>query len=513
MQHRIRPLPILPLIALGLPASAAGQRPVLWDSLPPGRYDAGFRRIWRLDDSRVWQRSPSLATATGPIARPIRVDVWYPARCGGRRPASFGSYVAPPAPSEGFKDMTGLLGAYDLQSYRNLAGDPSAYDALMAVATGVCMDAPPAGGRHPLVLYSAGWYSRSPDNTVLAEFLASHGYVVATVPQLNPGLWTSNFRSTPAAVETQVRDVEFAFGVVLQEPEVDRTRVATMGYSKGGDVALVLQGRNPLIRAVVGLDPSFALGSGEDLVSSPYFGIDRNRVPILVIRRPGGEDALHLPRALDSLALAQRLLVEVPGADHGTFGDDPALLAYLRAGASAGVTAHTTVARVVLAFLDTVLGPGSPRVTPAGLDAWVGNRAQALFQDAAPVPDTDGWEHVLQTRGLAAAVHHATDLGRQFPTLTIVEERSINALGYRRLREGHAAQAVDLFRLNAQTHPTSANAFDSLADGCVALGDDTCVVAAYRDLLRTLPSDTSLPSEVKDRMRERAQKALQDGGL
>jgi hypothetical protein len=210
--------------------------------------------------------------------------------------------------------------------------------------------------------------------------------------------------------------------------------------------------------------------------------------------------------------LAQRLLVEVPGADHGTFGDDPALRLYLGAGSASGPTAHTTVARVVLSFFDTVLGREPARVTAAQLEAWVGPRARALFKDAAPVPDTDGWERLLQARGLAQTVEHAAQLQRQFPNLTIVEERNVNALGYRRLREGRTAQAVDLFRLNSLTHPASANAFDSLADGCLALGDDECVAAAYGDLLRALPRDASLPPAVKHRMRERAEKALHDGG-
>lgn len=333
---------------------AYAQRPPLWGPLESGPYAVGFRHIWTLDESRVWARSEALDSAAGTVARPIRIDVWYPARCENREPMPLGTYLEVDAPPDGFEDAAQLLEGWDERSYRRLTGSDDLYATLMATATGACWEPPPASGRFPLILYSAGWYNRSPDNTVIAEYLAAHGFVVATVPQLNPGLWTSDFRTHPAAVETQMRDLEVALGIVLHEPYVDRTRVAAVGYSKGGDVALLLQGRNGLIDAVVGLDPSFALSEGEEVIASPYFDIDRNRVPILVLRRPAADDPPP-QQVLDSLAFTQRLLVVIPGSDHGSFGDDPPLLAQLGKGSPAASAAHATTAGIVLRFLQYVL--------------------------------------------------------------------------------------------------------------------------------------------------------------
>ncbi|MFW6202180.1 MAG: hypothetical protein ACOC8B_06360, partial [Gemmatimonadota bacterium] len=354
--------PALAIAIVAVVAACAGPQRVtaqespFWTALSPGEYDTGFRRVWTLDVTRVWPRSPALDSLGGTIARPVRVDVWYPARCGdaGRMPVR--DYVEIDPPDSRYDDMVSVLHAWDDYSYRGLAGDSAGFERLMAAPTAACRDASPAGGRFPLVVYSAGWFNRSPDNTILAEFLASHGFVVAAVPQLNPGLWTYDFRSDPASIENQIRDLEVALSRLIGAADVDRRRIAAMGYSTGGDVALLLQGRNPHVDAVVGLDASWTIGSVDDVLSSPYFGPERNRAPILALRRPtdGGVDGPNVP--LDSLATTPRLIVEVPGGEHGTFSDDPAQRHYLGTGPGEHVASHAAVARAVLDFLNAPIG-------------------------------------------------------------------------------------------------------------------------------------------------------------
>jgi predicted dienelactone hydrolase len=265
------------------------------------------------------------------------------------------SYVFPEPPSEEFKDLVFLTSRWDEYSYRGLTGkDSTAFDRLMSTNTAVCSNAAIAAGRFPLVLYSAGWFNRAPDNAILAEFLTSHGFVVASVPQLNPGLWTYNFQSDATSVENQIRDLEVALGVLVQESFVDRRRIATMGYSTGGDVALLLQARNPLIDAVVGLDASWTLGPDNDVQSPHGFTTEQHRVPILAARRPPQGGAGY-NSVLDALTAAPRVVVEIPGADHGSFSDDPAERNLLGAGTAEHRATHAVVAEAVVAFLREAL--------------------------------------------------------------------------------------------------------------------------------------------------------------
>ncbi len=356
MSRRLMSLVPLALIAAVLtpPFDAQAQERPLWGDLEPGEHGVGFRRLWDVDRTRIWPRSPAVDSLEGNIARPIRVDIWYPAECTGTQPMSLGNYLNMDSPSPAFDDLVFLTHRWDEYSYRSLAEDSTSYDRLLSTETAACLEATASLGRFPIILYSAGWFNRAPDNTIVAEYLASHGFVVATVPQLNPGLWTFDFRSDAPSIENQMRDLEVALAVLIDEPFVDRTRIAVMGYSTGGDVALLLQGRNPLVDAVVGLDASWSLGPENDVAGSPFFVPAQHDVPILVVRRPT-EDRTEPDTVLDSLTVAPRVVVVVPGSDHGSFSDDPAQRRLLGNGPDKHEELHAEVARVVLRFLRTTL--------------------------------------------------------------------------------------------------------------------------------------------------------------
>ncbi len=352
------------LILLSGPGATA-EEPPLWNGLEAGDHDVGFRRLWELDGTRVWPRSPHLDSLEGQVARPIRVDIWYPAKCEPREPMPHSAYVSMEAPSPPFEDLVFLTRRWDNYSYKGLADGDEALERLMSTPTAACANAPAAPGRFPLAVYSAGWYNRTPDNSVLAEYLASHGFVVAAVPQLNPGLWTYDFRSDAGSVENQVRDVEVALGVLVSEPSVDRRRVAAIGYSTGGDVAMMLQSRNSLIDAVVGLDASWTLGPENNLASWPSLAPENCRVPILAARRPTeGRDGVD--DILDRLESAERFVVEIPGANHGSFSDDANQMFFLGKATAEYRATHSQAAFVVLEFLNRALG-GEDVFDSAGL--------------------------------------------------------------------------------------------------------------------------------------------------
>lgn len=342
------------VLAVALPHGVRAQAPTLWHGLSPGRWEVGFERVWDLDQTRVWPRSPALDSLEGSVAWPVRVDVWYPTDgCAPQRRVPFRVYLERNSPSPDFDDLVFLTHRWDEYSFRGLAGDSASFERLMEAGTAACLEASPATGPFPLVVYSGGWFNRSPDNTVLAEYLASHGFVVAAVPQSGSGLWTFEFASTPTAVEHQIRDLELALAVVADRPEVDRRSIAAMGYSTGGDVALLLQGRNRLVDAVVGLDASWSLGAGNDVAGSLFFALERHDVPVLAARRP--VDDPEASAILDSLTFAPRVLVEIPNGDHGTFSDDPAQRGLLGTDTQAHVATHAAMAQTVLTFLQEAL--------------------------------------------------------------------------------------------------------------------------------------------------------------
>jgi predicted alpha/beta superfamily hydrolase len=75
---------------------------------------------------------------------------------------------------------------------------------------------------------------------------------------------------------------------------------------------------------------------------------------------------------------------------------------------------------------------------------------------------------------------HFAKLGEQLGVPLGPPERIVNELGYQYLRTGRSELALAAFRFNAEQHPQSADAWDSLAKGLQRRGEVTEALAAYR---------------------------------
>jgi tetratricopeptide (TPR) repeat protein len=65
----------------------------------------------------------------------------------------------------------------------------------------------------------------------------------------------------------------------------------------------------------------------------------------------------------------------------------------------------------------------------------------------------------------------------------------MNILGYAKLQAGNKQDAIELFKLNTEAYPASANAQDSLSDGYLAAGQNDLALAAEEKCLELLPGD------------------------
>jgi hypothetical protein len=107
-------------------------------------------------------------------------------------------------------------------------------------------------------------------------------------------------------------------------------------------------------------------------------------------------------------------------------------------------------------------------------------------------PDTSASVAVLIERAITAgdtsAAEHAVAAARGKPVNRYVSfERDINALGYRLISAGKSDQAIQVFRLNTRTFPSSANAYDSLAEALLGGGYRDAAIASYRKALEVQP--------------------------
>lgn len=221
--------------------------PLLLGDLEPGRYPVGLRVSEMRDAARN--------------GRAMLVTVWYPARRAGLR-TTFRDVLALDRANGGF-------GAFLLSSGLPKNAVAKWLGAPMLARRG----APALPGRFPLILIAQGNRHTAADQAVLAEYLASHGYIVATVPSpMNiTGPMTSD-AEIGARAEEQAVDLAFLASVMRRDDNVDAGRVAVIGHSFGARGALLYAMNELAVTALVSLDGGIGVAAGrEQLQQSPMF--------------------------------------------------------------------------------------------------------------------------------------------------------------------------------------------------------------------------------------------------
>lgn len=506
-------------LALVAPAApAAAQRSPLWGELEPGRYKVGFRTLYASDATRPW-----LPAETGPAAadrrpaRPVRISLWYPAvPAAAARPMAYRDYVELPPPPAGFERLDRALAARNLAALRQIVPAPDALATLFATPTAAYRDAPPHPGSFALIVYVSGLNeSGQHANHVLAEYLASRGFVVAALPQVGTAPARLRLGINPVDLETQVRDVEFA-AAELRALSFVGPRWAIIGHSMGGIVGLVTQARNPDLSAVVGLDASWGSRPLQSsLTGSLYFRAERMRVPLLDLRRADPPADFSV---IEALLHSERRIGEYPGIAHGDFTSFPMTAALVPTGiqgrtAEVAQRGYLHVVRATADFLQATLDGGrdDDGVAEDGDDAGV-VRWRTLAALPAP-PTEEALARMIVDDGVAAALAAWRRFQPGEADRPPLNERLLLSIGYDYLEPGaDPSQAAEIFRFLTEIRPGSADYLDSLAEAYIASGRTELAVQACLRVLAVVDADASLGAEQKAQLRDTAAQRLRDLG-
>ncbi|WP_205519749.1 dienelactone hydrolase family protein [Pyxidicoccus caerfyrddinensis] len=353
-----------PLVAPA-PASTA---PAIWGPLRMGPHDVGLR-------VRALPAGKDAADA-----HPLQLTVWYPARAGAS------------ASRLHYRDYVGLTGS---EQHPESSEDPAVSEAAVAryqqLVTGMGLPAAdvsawlgtevaavrgatPAQGRYPLVLVAQGRFHSAHHQAVLAEFLASHGYVVATTPFPTHLAPPSENEDVLAIARGQARELARALEVMKVDTSVDASHVALVAHSFGARAAFLFAREHPETEALVSLDGGIANRMGKEwLTGLTDFRPEDLHVPLLHLYQEG--DAVVVPDfdLVRSLRGADRWLVRVAGLRHFDFTSVGAATAVAPALAPEGQSAATSRGWAACAHATRVF-----------LEANVRQQARALESLAVP---------------------------------------------------------------------------------------------------------------------------------
>jgi pimeloyl-ACP methyl ester carboxylesterase len=490
----------VPVILLLLPGiSPAAQTGVSTTELEYGPHPVGFELIDGVDQSRSF---PS-ADGSGFRGRPVRIYVWYPAREAGLKPLTVGDFISmaaddfrlsgDPSARAAAKDRLPVPLAKGLDDAQRVALMKRPLKAFPAVQS--------APGDFPLLVLGQGLYYESPLSQVfLCEYLASRGYIVATCPLLGTQYRLVNL--SVEDLETEVRDMEFVISEARRRKGVDPRGLGIVGYDLGGMAGLILAMRNPGVEAFISLDCAILSPHFSGLPAAhPSYREDRFVIPWMHMTqgRLVASDRQDKNKSLlnDRKKLGDNWIVSISTDSHGQFssyakfGIRRTVPGYWRQTAENQETVHDGICRLAGLFFDAVL-KSDARATEGlrGIAASPGGDLYTVEHKTgvSPAPSSRQLMHGIIERGLAAVRPEIDRIRSADPAARVLEEKEVDWLAYHFLLWwGREDEALEVFRLNVELNPGSADAYAGLGEGCLVLSKTPEAIAAFKKALELNP--------------------------
>ncbi len=270
--------------------------PDMWGQLEQGPYSVGFKTQFHYDQSRPaipysdW--NGKLYPTQESEGRQMQINIWYPAIVAQRgERILFEHYVDLFGQQTDFGVLDERKKEFASQEFirrvNALGGGgrftPASLDSLEELTTHAFLDAEAVERQFPLVVFPNG--SGPAIQSIMCEYLASHGFIVATVALKGEHAFTDD--ASFKGVEMAVIDLDFAVQRLLEIPEVDKEKVGLIGNAINSSQIIAYQSRNSNIDCVISLEGGLLSSFEQNILKkTAFYNIEAVNIPILAIYAP-----------------------------------------------------------------------------------------------------------------------------------------------------------------------------------------------------------------------------------
>lgn len=491
--------------SVSLSLTALAETPEMWGNLEMGQYDIGFKSIEKYDYSRVYQAKYDYFgnTVEGNRARPIQINIWYPAANTENEYAMvYGEYAYSYPDDDTFIDILSQLQNREINHLNRIFMADGLTRSFMDNSMAAVKDAQPAEGEFPLIIYHPHLTSTYLENVVLCEYLASHGFIVATSHPIGHTNLMPEVNNRD--IETQLSDAEFIFEHMRNEPQYNKTKLGSLGFGVGSFTSILFQMRNSDVDAVAGLGNAFIGASYFNLMrDNSYYNLNQVQRPLMHIYFENEATDMTL---IDSMIYSNRFSYLMKESTMGNFNIN-GYIASTRPDATnpdkkSSDVKYELVCRYVRHFFNAKLNNNEAS------NAFINKSSEenslkpylltVKFQPASEVPPTTAqFMAILQQQSVTEAVALYDKFKIINPDAIQIPEGNINMFGYGLINQGRTSEACEVMRINAETYPHHANCWDSYADALLADGNNAKAAECFKKLLEVVEADEVLNDNTK----------------
>ncbi|WP_196140837.1 acyl-CoA thioester hydrolase/BAAT C-terminal domain-containing protein [Aliikangiella sp. G2MR2-5] len=292
MRRHVLSLLNIVLIYIGLavfcPDGATQAFQFLDPQLKKGDFSVGYKRATINDFSAT--AAPRFDYQGNQIEqkhyRTVPVSYWYPSKDGTGSEQTLRNYVYSYAPGKGTDEITDIDRQKAIENFNGYPLQQGAKEEdlanLLSSPVVAKKNAQPINQRFPLIVIPGGFYANffvAPT----AEFLASHGYVVAYIND-SASTGIAGYANEKDLL-WRLADLKLAINYLAQKPFVQWNNIGVWGYHSGGSVGALLQMQSDNVRGVVSVEGSEGWtreSTGYPLLSkNSLYDPARARVPYL----------------------------------------------------------------------------------------------------------------------------------------------------------------------------------------------------------------------------------------
>lgn len=485
------------------PVHASGDgAPPSWGDLEPGPHAVGFRAFHEEDRTRgYWPLHDYLGQErSGSTYRPLQVSVWYPARpAPDAEPMSFRGYVTlqEAALGESYRDelrpgiLNELRNDFFGRYFPPEGPDDAELDRILDQPTAAFLDAQSVDGSFPVVIHSGfGPTAQS----VLLEYLASHGYVVLTTHMMgSDAAWFHRGSGTLEWSQETARDIAWLRAFASRLPMADVRRTAVIGMT--APAGILDQMDSMQLSAIVGTEALYS----DVLEDAAAFEPARVRIPILDIMSTGRtrDDSV-----LERLVFADRWIVRLDEVDHVDFyqfrrltGED----------AAREHTGYEATSRLTRHFLDANLkrGASEPRWSEELLRSVAPEAVTVTHWPARPAIPSEPEFLLLVREGKREEASKAYRAAAEQGYAQFFDPAQLRTMAIFRMYDDDDAEgAADALRILVDAYPEDVEGHRFLGRALHALGDASGARGAFERAIEVVESLEITDAE-RARIRER----------